>query len=328
MYKSDALISIIVPVYNVENYLKKCIDSIIAQTYHNLEIILVNDGSTDLSGQICNECAKRDSRIHVYYKENGGLSSARNFGIEKSNGDYIGFVDSDDYIAEDMYDFLLNEINRHDTDMAICGVGDIYNGKLIEPKKCVSFQSPPEEVIKFVLEAEVISVQAWNKLYKKSLFDYIRFPVGKTAEDAFVMIEILDKCRRIAVNTSVKYYYVHRKNSITTRSFSEHDFDPIEAYKKNYDIVNKKYPALVYQAEMRLCWAYFYVLDRMVINKNVIKSHKERFNECKEYLSEHFWFIIKDRYFCTSRKFALCVLMIHVDLYKMLVIAQRNKLGI
>lgn len=79
---------------------------------------------------------------------------------------------------------------------------------------------------------------------------------------------------------------------------------------------------------MRLCWAYFYVLDRMVINKNVIKSHKERFNECKEYLSEHFWFIIKDRYFCTSRKFALCVLMIHVDLYKMLVIAQRNKLGI
>ena len=87
MYKSDALISIIVPVYNVENYLKKCIDSIIAQTYHNLEIILVNDGSTDLSGQICNECAKRDSRIQVYHKENGGLSSARNFGIEKSNGE-------------------------------------------------------------------------------------------------------------------------------------------------------------------------------------------------------------------------------------------------
>jgi glycosyltransferase involved in cell wall biosynthesis len=124
-------ISIIVPVYNVEKYLEKCLKSILHQIFSDFELILIDDGSTDSSGRICDEYLKRDSRIKVFHKENGGLSSARNYGIEKSTGKYIGFVDSDDYIAKDMYEVLYNNLQRENADVSMCGNYDVWGASML-----------------------------------------------------------------------------------------------------------------------------------------------------------------------------------------------------
>ena len=167
----DEKISVIVPVYNVEQYLDRCVDSIINQTYKNLEIILINDGSTDNSGQLCDELAKKDDRIRVIHKENGGLSDARNVGINVAEAELIGFIDSDDYIDEDMYEVLMTNLKRANADLSMCGHYDVYNDVLeaqVTEKK--TWELSPQEAIKMVMEAKILSVTAVNKLYKKSLF--------------------------------------------------------------------------------------------------------------------------------------------------------------
>jgi len=192
----DEKISVIVPVYNVEQYLERCIDSIINQTYKNLEIILVNDGSTDNSGQLCDELAKKDDRIRVIHKKNGGLSDARNVGVDEAKAELIGFIDSDDYIDEDMYELLINNLKAANADLSMCGHYDVYNNvpeaQVVDKK---TWELSPREAIKMVMEAKILSVTAVNKLYKKSLFSELRFEIGKIAEDAFIMIKLLDKFR-------------------------------------------------------------------------------------------------------------------------------------
>ena len=190
-------ISVIVPVYNVEQYLERCVDSIINQTYTNLEIILVNDGSTDNSGKLCDELAKKDERIRVIHKENGGLSDARNRGIDEAESDLVGFIDSDDYIDSDMYEVLLKNLNNTDADLSMCALYDVYNNT---PEAQVAnketWELSSEQAIKMVMEAKILSVTAVNKLYRKSLFSDLKFEVGKIAEDAFIMVKLLLKQMR------------------------------------------------------------------------------------------------------------------------------------
>ena len=258
-------ISVIVPVYNVEQYLERCIDSIINQTYTNLEIILVNDGSTDNSGKLCDELAKKDERIRVIHKENGGLSDARNRGIDEAESDLVGFIDSDDYIDSDMYEVLLKNLNNTDADLSMCALYDVYNNT---PEAQVTnketWELSSEQAIKMVMEAKILSVTAVNKLYRKSLFSDLKFEVGKIAEDAFIMIKLLDKCKKIVATNEKKYYYVHRENSITTQKFSTKFLNVIEAYEQNSNIVLEKYPKLKDVAQTRMNWASFYVLDRLL----------------------------------------------------------------
>ena len=262
-------ISVIVPVYNVEQYLERCVDSIINQTYTNLEIILVNDGSTDNSGKLCDELAKKDERIRVIHKENGGLSDARNRGIDESESDLVGFIDSDDYIDSDMYEVLLKNLNDTDADLSMCALYDVYNNT---PEAQVinkeTWKLSSEQAIKMVMEAKILSVTAVNKLYRKSLFTDLKFEVGKIAEDAFIMIKLLDKCEKIVATNEKKYYYVHRENSITTQKFSTKFLNVIEAYEQNSNIILEKYPKLKDVAQTRMNWAYFYVLDRLLLDDN------------------------------------------------------------
>ena len=317
-------ISVIVPVYNVEHYLRKCLDSIIEQTVRDIEIIVVDDGSTDSSGEICDTYLDRDSRVKVFHKENGGLSSARNFGIEKATGEYIGFVDSDDFIEPDMYEILLHLIKRYKADLSMCGLYDVFDGK---PRAV--FKTTEEwfvdkvKAMEIVLEAKIVSVTAVNKLYKKELFNTIRYPLGKTAEDAFVIIELLDECNTVAITNDQKYHYIHRSNSITTNKFSKKTLDVIEAYEKNYNLINKKYPQLKETAKMRLCWAYFYVLDRIVYDNT--SSFEEEKKTIVKYLRANIGFILKDNRFAKSRKFAAVLLMISVNLYKKCVQLQNHR---
>lgn len=319
-----AEISIVVPVYNVEKYLSKCIDSILNQTYKDLEIILVDDGSKDQSGKICDEYAKKDSRITVFHKENGGLSSARNYGIERATTPYIGFIDSDDYIDNDMYEILYNNIIKEDADVSMCELRNIYDGKVVGKQgEIKTFVANREEAMKFVMEGTSSAV---NKLYKTSLFENMRFPVGKTSEDAFLIIELLLQIDKAVVTTAQKYNYIHRKGSITTYNFKQSDYDALDAYEKNYNIIAEKHPKLLPVVMMRWCLSHFFVLDKMCRAANF--KDKAGRKRVVKFLRKNCWFIIKNKSFNTSRKIAMLLLMINVNLYKILARMQAKRLGI
>lgn len=211
---NDILISVIVPIYNVEQFLSKCIQSIINQSYSRLEIILVDDGSTDDSPQICDEFKEKDKRIKVIHKKNGGLSDARNVGIEVASGEYIGFVDSDDYIDELMYEKLLNACIRNNSYISICGrnIVNIDNDIL-----CQQFTVEKEVVydgktaIKKLLLWDSCDSAAWDKLYKKELFEDLKYPLGVWSEDYAVTSRIFAKADKIVHVGEALYYYVQRE---------------------------------------------------------------------------------------------------------------------
>lgn len=215
----EDLISVIIPVYNVEVYLEKCIESVINQTYKKLEIILVDDGSNDNSGKICDEYAKKDARINVIHKENGGLSDARNKGIESANGKYIAFVDSDDFVDLRMYEKLYKILISNDADISMCRpyLFENYDEIVelpIDAKDDIKVLNKEQFFSKMYEEDYLSNVVAWNKLYKRNLFENIRYPKGKIIEDAHVLHHLIDKCGRIAITNQELYFYFQRKDSI------------------------------------------------------------------------------------------------------------------
>ncbi|EGO8248310.1 glycosyltransferase, partial [Enterococcus faecalis] len=248
-------ISIIVPVYNVEKYLEKCVRSILAQTFTDFELILVDDGSPDSSGAMCDQFAEQDQRVKVIHKENGGLSDARNAGIEIATGEYLGFVDSDDYIADDMYELLYTNIVKEDADLSICGIYDVYEGKEPVEKQQQYIVLDKVAAMKMILEAKVVSVHAVNKLYKKEIFEDIRYPVGMITEDGAVILSILEHTEKIVIDTQQKYYYFHRANSISSNLFSKKDLDTINVWKENEKYILDQYPELSNVVHTRVCWA-------------------------------------------------------------------------
>ena len=217
-----AEISIIVPVYNVEEYLENCIESILNQTFKDFELILVDDGSTDNSGKVCDIYEKKDSRIKVIHKNNGGLSSARNAGIDVAGGKYIGFVDSDDSIHPKMYEVLYNLINTYKSDISCCSYKYTYDISSKEHEKLklneVIEMSNIEAIENlYTKDLGVRLVVAWNKLYNKRLFDNIRYKVGRIHEDEFMAHRILYNCKKIAYVDNELYYYLQREGSIMSQ---------------------------------------------------------------------------------------------------------------
>ena len=316
-------VSIVVPVYNVEKYLQRCVDSILEQTLQDIEIILVDDGSQDDSGQLCDAYAEKDSRIVVVHKENGGLSSARNAGIDIATSPYIGFVDSDDYIDKQMFEKLFNWITDNDADIAMCELCHCYEDKTIKRRTNKEFGIVnTEQAIRLVMEGNKATVSAVNKLYKISIFDKVRYPVGKLTEDAFVIVEVLMQAQKVVYSTEELYYYVHRKNSITTSGFKKKDMNVLEAYSKNKKLIQQYYPALLDVAEMRYMWAHFYVLDKMMLSKKV--EAKDIQKKIINTLRKNYRFIIKNEQFNMSRKIAMTLLMINKNLYKICVLANKK----
>lgn len=316
-------VSIVVPVYNVEKYLQRCVSSILGQTLQDIEIILVDDGSRDSSGKLCDEYAKEDSRIVVVHKENGGLSSARNAGIDVATSPYIGFVDSDDYIDEEMYEKLYNWITENEADIAMCELCHCYEDKEITKRTNTEFGVVnDEQAIRLVMEGNKATVSAVNKLYKTSIFDKVKYPVGKLTEDAFVIVEVLMQARKVVYSTEELYYYVHRKNSITTSRFKKKDLNVLEAYSKNRELIKKNYPALRDVADMRCIWAHFYVLDKMMLSKEL--EEKDIQKKIIKTLRKNYKFIMKNELFNISRKIAMTLLMINQKLYKVCVLVNKK----
>ncbi len=324
-----AKISIIIPVYNAEKYLDDCMDSVLNQTFEDFELILVNDGSTDRSGELCDEYAKNDKRIKVVHTENNGQGSARNTGIDMATGEYIGFVDCDDYIDYDMYEVLYDNMVRENADLSMCALVDIFPGKIIHNKGKDDFYiMDSREAIKTVMEAEITSVTPVNKLYKRSLFKDIRFPVGQDmGEDAAIMIDLIMLCDKVVLTAEEKYYYVHRGSSSTLRPFEKKDLSVIKVYKKNYKTIMDNYPDLMQVAGMRICWAYFFVLDKLLMSSNRAEF-KNVEDKCVAFLRKHYRFIMRDKHFHKGRKIAMMLLNKDVKLYKACVSYMRKNRGL
>ena len=238
-------ISVIVPIYNTEKYLARCIESILCQTYTNLEIILVDDGSTDKSGDICDFYARKDNRVKVVHKENGGAAAARNFALNMVTGQYIGFVDSDDTVEKDFFELLYDLICQYDADISMVAYREIEMGEKIAKLKDKSLiVMNQKQAVKELLFDRKIQNYVWNKLYKRELFKDIEYPVGKKYEDIGTTFYILEKCSKIAVSGSPEYYYITRGDSIVNNNTEGTVIDYISLISDRYDYIDKKYKEL------------------------------------------------------------------------------------
>ena len=309
-------ISVIVPVYKVYNYLEKCFNSIANQTYKNLEIILVDDGSPDDCGKLCDELALRDKRVKVIHKPNGGLSDARNRGIEEATGEFLSFVDSDDYIDEDMISYLHENLVKHKADISTCAIQYLKNSqKTIFDENHIEGLFESEEAIKQSLYGPLSSVSACNKLFKKCLFEEIKFPVGITHEDAYTIPKIFLKANKIYMSSTPKYNYNYmRDDSITTKPFNEKNLDLVEAFITNKKIVTKVYPSLADVFQYRIYLAYIEVFKKIIISANYKQS--SYYKELKNKIKSGTGFIINSPYFSKKNKLLIFIFYICPAIYE------------
>lgn len=246
------LLSIIVPVYKVENYLQKCIDSILAQTFTDFELILVDDGSPDDCPALCDAAAEKDARVRVIHQKNGGLSAARNAGLDAARGAWIGFVDSDDYIAPEMYEVLYQAVQSTGADLALCDYAEVDEAGTPCPQMHVSLSGGELTGQELLKRASGLMVQlAWNKLYRRAIFTQLRYPEGKLNEDLFLIPEVCLQIQKAVVMPKALYYYVQRGGSIMSGNKTLRHFDAAEAAQRYWEclVENAAYDALANAAQ-------------------------------------------------------------------------------
>ncbi len=259
------LISIIVPVYMAEKYLDKCVQSLVDQTYENLEILLVDDGSPDRSGAMCDAWAEKDSRIRVLHKENGGTGTARNLAIECSKGELIGFVDNDDYISPDMYQLLYSMLDEK-TDIAECGFIPTYDDSAEFPDCGEKPQwFPIQEAMRMHIHDGYFRQVIWNKLYRKELIQDARFPEGITMDDEFFTYKLLGRARGAAHCDKVCYAYRQQPESITHKPYSMKRLTGIRAKEERLEFLREKMPELVPAAEENLYFTCMYAMQMCML---------------------------------------------------------------
>ena len=248
-------ISIIVPIYNVELYLEKCINSILNQTFKNFELLLVNDGSTDNSGEICDKYARVDNRIKVIHKENGGLSSARNEGLKNALGEYFAFVDSDDYIDYRMYETLFGLIKENQADISICNFIRQYNGK-IEYKEDTYIMNifNTEEALQEMFKGNLYRFSVCNKLFHKRCFSGVIFPEGRIHEDLSTSYRLFSNAKKVVYTNFPGYIYVKREESILTSSYSEKRLQAFIGWDEIIEYISKRHPVVMNRAYE--CYVY------------------------------------------------------------------------
>lgn len=310
------LISVIIPIYNVEKYLRNCIDTVINQTYSNIEIILVNDGSTDSSLKICNEYKEKDNRITIINKENGGVSDARNAGLKNAHGKYICFVDSDDYISEKFVEKLYNTIILYNVKIALCNMERVDEvGKSISKKEIISQVIPGKKIIENLYDNNFwpVFVVLCNKMYDITLFKDITFPVGKIHEDESNIHKLCYLAENVAIISDVLYYYRKVETSITNRRFNIERLDALTAleerikfFKENKE--EKLYRLALIEYQKLIITSYIncklYLNNTQKILETMIKKFRKNYRE-----------VIKFNECLVIDKFKFTVAYISLDLY-------------
>lgn len=268
-------VSIIVPVYNAQAYLEDCITSLLNQTYKNIEIILINDGSTDDSLNICKNWANKDERIKLVSKENGGVSSARNAGLDNVTGRYLSFVDPDDYVSSNYIETLYKDLTSNDAQISIIG-HETVNGQARYIDKCDFSQNisilSPKEAILMMSSYKYFGVALWDKMFDIKLWKDVRFPDVKIGEDWFVIYDIFDSARKIVYNTAVCYFYRKTTNSLSKNK--KISLDCVLASKHALDLVSEKYPDI-----KNKCYTIYVNENLSVYNKILMSGKKDSENK-------------------------------------------------
>ena len=318
------LISIIVPIYNVDQYLDKCIESIVSQTYGNLEIILIDDGSPDNCPTICDSWCKRDSRIKVIHKVNGGLSDARNAGIKIATGDYIAFIDSDDWIENNYIKKMYEYMMIYEADIVECGVTYVSeNGEKVRTRKTDSLLklNLTQELCNLVIEDNVFQT-VWNKLYKRKIVEGIFFEKGKYNEDDFWTYQVMDRLNQMIVIEDELYNYVQRGTSIMGNSFNYKRMDGLDArvLRMKY-FENDKIVGTLAREKIWIDYLFFYQCVIKYLNG---EERKKAITKIENYMKTSM--LDSKNFRCTSVKYKIWLKLFSNQPY--LVAKIRNKLGI
>ena len=317
----DTKISVIVPVYNVEPYLAKCVDSILEQSYTNLEVILVNDGSKDSSGSICDDFARKDHRVRVIHKENGGLSSARNVGIEAATGEYISFIDSDDWIEPAAYEHLLELMEKYQVKL-VCGGNYDVDGRT--GKKTLGVCPKREEVV--TAEEFVGRMFLWDgcdssvcdKIFHRSLLETFRFPEGQVCEDVAITYKIVLGAERAVFSEVPFYNYYHRVGSISrTVEITDNSFHFSRHTQEIYSYIREHHPSIEPQARYLRVKSLSHILLLLEqAEADVRVRFAEEYRTVRKELQKHTGFILKSAYF--GKKEKITDVLLHLKLYRLL----------
>lgn len=318
--EQDILISVIVPVYNAEKYLVRCVDSILNQTYGHLEVILVDDGAKDNSGAMCDEYARKDDRIRVVHKENGGLSSARNAGIDIATGEYFGFVDSDDWIEPDTYETMLGLAVKYDAKMVVGGRYDVDADTM---EKTIGLCPEKEEVISGI---EVLGrVFLWDncdssscdKLFHRSLYEGLRYAMGVVSEDVALFPFTAERAQRVVMCNKAFYNYYHHGGTISTSRLSEKSFHFGEHTGRIYDYIRQNYPQIERQAHhLRVMGLNHTLLCYDLADADHRKKFTSQGRKCRAQMRKHLPFILKNPAY--GKKERVVFLLLAVGLYRLL----------
>lgn len=307
------LISVILPIYNIEKYLPICMESVLTQTYSNLEIIMVNDGSEDKCKEICDNYAKKDKRVVVYHKENGGLSDARNFGIKRANGQYITCIDPDDYVDSDYIEYLYSLLKNFNTKISICQHRIKYdNGSIKDLGSTGSELLSLKTVLEKMMYHDVIDTSAWAKLYHRDLFINVEYPKGKLFEDIGTTYALFIQCNNIAVGYESKYNYIFHNNSIVNGAFKPSKIDLIEMTDKMATDVLNIYPDLEEAVLRRRIYSRFSTLNQMLNTQEYYEEKKKII----EFIKENRKSIITNKKTPKRDKLALILLSISYQFYR------------
>jgi len=313
-------VSVIIPIFNVEPYLRRCVDSVLAQTLTDIELILVDDGSTDLSGTICDDYKEIDERVIVKHINNSGVSVARNIGLDNAAGEYIAFVDSDDTIAPEMAEQMLSALQKENADLCICGFQRVSENYLpAGDKSSVPFQvlTGMQALEKLYTNDYLYFTIACNKLFKRSLFDSLRFPEGKLFEDGYVAFRYYFASRTIVCLPDCCYFYLTRSNSITTSSLSVKNLDGLDAEVDSIDFLKEKGCLdLLAKAETKYTGAVIYNLKRFDLNQ---KDVAVRFQEIRRDFSRLYPDIMKNTLLSKKEKLVITLFRISPRLCKLII---------
>lgn len=322
-------VSVIVPVYNVEPYLRQCVDSVLAQTYGDLEVILVNDGSPDGCGKICDDYAARDGRVKVIHQTNRGLSGARNSGIGAAAGDYLFFIDSDDWIEPHTIEALHRDLTENGAGMAVGGIISVYgDGNRVpaftwDGMLCMG----AGEAVGQLCRRDIFSVSAWGKLYKRELFNIIRYPEGKLAEDTAIIIDLLIAAKTVTVRAAPFYNYRQRRSGIVhgKKRHQNSAAHGMEAWERNARLIGERFPSLTGAAVS----FYWYTC----VSTAVIASHGQKyrrdpaFQTARAVVKSNYREIRKSPFLTKKEKFLAALLRYSPPLFRLVFVitARRRK---
>ena len=276
------LISVIVPAYNVEKFIGKCIDSILRQSFKDFEVLLIDDGAKDSTPEICDACAKKDSRIKVYHKENGGLSDARNYGIDRMQGKYVTFIDSDDYVNSGYFEYLYGLITQEeDIQIAICGKKSVREDENASPDPETFHEIiTGERAVQKMLCGHGSGHSAWGKLYSANLWKTVRYPKGKIYEDYATTYRVMALVDKAAWGNAAMYFYVQHIESIMHQKCSRRSLSLVDIADEETEFIVKKWPALKQEALARK------VTSELKCLQNILNAKNEEFDDYKQKIVE------------------------------------------